>query len=287
MDAHIIIDGVTYELVTAQRNGESYVYRGTESYVRIGRPQWIGELMNRHALLAQAGFPVPRVLAEGDYGDLRYYREQSLGRDKLGTLFKEEWSRGEITDASFDAFLQVAREFTCAQIAAGALLGTTDELAKGIHLDLLLGDMEDDAEALRAAFEAISARLSALPIVACHGDLNPQNMFPDGVIDFEDMFSGPLGYDQISALATTELNPEGRDHEFPARYRFTEAQKKAYFDTLDPLFVAVALPPLSTFRNDFEFCRAVWAATHMEEWPKTRAWRHERIRTLLDDKLMA
>jgi Ser/Thr protein kinase RdoA (MazF antagonist) len=46
----------------------------------------------------------------------------------------------------------------------------------------------------------IESITKTLPIVWNHGDHNPYNIFTDGLIDLEDSFDGPLGYDTITAL---------------------------------------------------------------------------------------
>jgi len=261
----------------------SGVYRGADGYLRIGSRSTIASLLARHQMLAAAGFPVARIIRSGEHEGLSYYVEASLGEERLGIRFRREWEGEGVSTESFDSFVEMTLRFSEAQIAAGALLGDST-LRSGINLDTALSEAETDSALIEARFLSAARRLERLPIVACHGDYNPQNILPQGVIDLEDMFAGPLGYDQVSGIYTTELNPVGA-YEFPARYRFSDVQVEAYYAALDALFGEHSLPPLSSFRRDLEFCRAVWAATRMHEWPKTEEWRYAHLRGFFDDTI--
>lgn len=284
METELTIGAKTFRRLIIQR-GESAVYRGEGAYLRIGEPARMQELLRRHELLLAAHYPVAAILERGEHGPSSYFIEESLGDERFGLRFRREWEAGAVSDEAFDAFLEMTLRFTRAQMRAGALLGP-GALRAGINLTEALRDAPNDAARIEARIAAAERRLSQMPIVACHGDFNPQNMLPRGTIDFEDMFAGPLGYDQVSGIYTTELNPEG-DYEFPARYRFTGEQISAYYAALDDLFTSLSVPSLSSMRRDLEFCRAVWAATRMRDWPKTQAWRYRHLGAFFDDTIPA
>jgi hypothetical protein len=93
-------------------------------------------------------------------------------------------------------------------------------------------------------------------------------MYENGIIDLEDSFYGPLGYDVISALRTIEWSPEMKSFEFYAHYRFSEEQKKAYLK---------AFRAIAPHAEDLAFCRAVWLSSGMQAWPRIQQWRFEKL----------
>ena len=286
-NAHVererIIGESAFQRVSRARAGVA-VYRGSRGYARIGAPDAVRALKARHRAFAAAGFPVASIKEEGTQDGEDFYIEASLGAERLGIRFRREWEAGMIPDSTFEIFMAIMLEITAAQISAGSLFGRSD-LAAGIHLEEISSVQPEDARRLRARFDLAMHRLASMPVVACHGDLNPQNMFADGIIDFEDAFAGPLGYDQVSAIYTTELNPVGAQYEFPAHYRFSADQISRYYRAIDERFVAAGSPALSTVRRDLEFCRSVWAAHGMDAWPQTQAWRFRHLEMFLDDTI--
>jgi len=149
------------------------------------------------------------------------------------------------------------------------------EFAKGIHLDTLCEELPEYVSRIRAIFEIIKQKLSVLPFVVTHGDFNPHNLYPAGVIDFEDSFRGPFGYDLVGALAHIDYYPDSTDFEFFAKYRFSEDQKRQYFKAFDRICTEANLPLLSEFKNEFEFSRAVWLLILMHKWPKLQKFRYD------------
>ena len=285
VDSERTIGETTFQRVSRARAGVA-VYRGAGGYARVGAPDVVRELKARHRAFAAAGFPVASIIDEGTQDGEEFYVESSLGPERLGIRFRREWAAGAIPDGTFDIFMRIVLKTTDAQISAGSLFGHS-ALAAGIRVDEIRSKQPGFMQRIRARFDLAQRRLASVPVVACHGDLNPQNLFADGIIDVEDAFAGPLGYDQVSAIYTTELNPIGMQYEFPAHYRFSAEQIAQYYRVIDERFVAAGAPALSAVRRDLEFCRSVWAAHGMEAWPQTRAWRYRHLETFLDDTIAA
>jgi hypothetical protein len=108
-----------------------------------------------------------------------------------------------------------------------------------------------------------------------HGDLGPANIYPLGVIDFEDTASGPIGFDAASAIMTTEWFPQSRDYEFFERARFSTAQVEEYLAHCDRILTGAGLPKLSDSFDCFAFFRAAWLTANMQEWPKLQKYRYD------------
>jgi aminoglycoside phosphotransferase (APT) family kinase protein len=167
--------------------------------------------------------------------------------------------------------------FAYAQLTTAAGSPSKDALAEAIRLASLKKEIGEHAKALQKEFDAVAERLQTYPSVVTHGDLNPSNMYPQGVIDLEDSFEGPLGFDVVSVLMTQEWFPDGA-YEFVSKYRMSEAQKFQCIAQCDALYARAGFPPLSHAYRDLSFCRAVWLCAGMNEWPNIQKWRFEKFK---------
>jgi Ser/Thr protein kinase RdoA (MazF antagonist) len=268
MSEMLIIGGRSFELLGLQRGGAA-VYRGEGEYLRIGETRAIERDLALHRAMEKARFPVPSILSDGEMQGKRYFVESSAGTHSFRAIFQEDVdAHRTIKDEHFDAFVAVMKKLHAAQKKNAKGKWSTQEFAEGIRLPELCKELPVHADAIRNRFDAAVKRLETLPRALTHGDCNPANIYERGVIDLEDSFYGPLGYDVASALVTIEWSPELRSYEFFAQYRFSEAQKAAYkksFRSIAPHF------------EDFAFCRAAWLSTGMGAWPRIQQWRFEKF----------
>ncbi len=270
------IDGKTYDLVKEQRGGLS-VYRADDSYARVGAPDKIARTVATHRTMADHGFPIPRVLATGKLNDKDYFVEQSLGEKTFRTLFEEDiTATGRISEERFTEFLRICKHFLENQ-AKATVTADPDNFALGIHLDIIRTELPQYAISLGQKFERICERLANFPYVISHGDFNASNILPLGVIDLEDSFTAPLGFDAVSPISTIEWFPDGTEYEFFARYRFSDSERSAYFAMCDSVSLAAGFPAISPFYDDLAFCRGVWSCVRMHEWPKLQKWRYDKF----------
>lgn len=276
MPQELTIDGRHYTLVRGQRSGVS-VYRGDGEFMRLGPPEEIGRHIGMHAKLAQAGFPVPALISEGLWEDSAFFREISLGEAHFGELFAREYaSANAISDRTFDAFIAVAESFLRAQLRTNGI-GTRADVAHATHVDTLCDEFPQDSSRIQSRFETTMERLAPLPWVITHGDFNPHNMYPGGVIDFEDTFHAPFGYDAVTAIVQIDWFPdEGLPYEYGARYRYAAAQRKRYQDMTECV-AREAGQTLVEYDADFEFLRAAWSTARMGSWPHLQAWRYRKF----------
>jgi hypothetical protein len=228
--------------------------------------------------MVACGFPVARIVAQGEYEDFVYVIEESLGEKHFGDLFAEEVMQyGKISDRSFEGFLRITKAFAQAQLQTRAA-PSPHTFAQGIHLNALLEELPQDAARIQDRFAQAMERLLAFPGVLTHGDFNPHNLYPVGVIDLADSFYGPAGYDLVTNIVHIEYYPTSHDYEFFQGYSFTAEQQRRYFNTVDALYASHGLPKPSAYRADFAFCRAVWLAVRMGTWPKIQQFRYELLR---------
>ncbi|MEO5646128.1 MAG: aminoglycoside phosphotransferase family protein, partial [Candidatus Paceibacterota bacterium] len=253
----------------------SAVYRSVDSYLRIGSPDKIHRDLVLHKNMEKAGFPVARLIEEGEENGEAYFIESSLGDKHFGVLFAEDVARtGSIREETFQQFISICELFARAQLSTRSETKGYAEFAKGIWLGQLCEEMPENAEAIITRFEKLRKHTEQLPFVLTHGDFNPNNLYPGGVIDLEDAFPGPYGYDLVSAISHIESFPTSEGYEYLAKYHFTEAQIQEFSERLNVISKEAGLVPLSEFWNDFEFCRAVWLAADIPNTPKLQQFRY-------------
>ena len=274
----IEVGGQTFSFVTRQRGDISAIYKSKETYIRIGETVKIHRDLALHRTMEAAGFPVAPILAEGQHNNEAYFIEGSLGDEHLGAIFAEDVEKeGLISDENFDHLLNVVGKFARAQLSTVSETRDFDAFSRGIWLKELCDELPEYAERLRARFEKVRGGAGSLPFVLNHGDFNPNNLYPAGVIDLEDSFYGPYGYDLISAISHIDSFPDSSEYEFFAKYRFTPEQKQRYLHNLDTISEEAGFPTPTHSKEDLEFCRAVWLAAGIPHTPKLQKYRYDFV----------
>ncbi len=278
MPPELTIEGKKFTFVVLQRQGETAVYYADNEYLRIGKPEHVKKDLDLHKKMEAFGFPVAPLIAEGELGGMYYFIESSLGDKHLGKLFAHDVEEiGVISEDSFDVFLSVTERFAKAQLKTATNVQSFDEFAEGFQLPIIKKELPAYADAIERRFAGVVERLSRVPFVITHGDYNPNNVYANGVIDLEDSFYAPMGYDLVTAVVHIDYFPDSDAYEYFARYRFTDAQRKQYYERMDGIMHDAGLPSISPHADDFEFARAVWSSVNMAEWPKIQSWRYERF----------
>lgn len=278
----IQVDGVTYRFVTRQRADTTAIYKSENAFLRIGDASKIRDDLSLHLKMVNLGFPVSKIISSGHLGDEDYFTESSLGENHLGELFaKDVEQHGVIRDGTFEKFVKVASSFARAQLETQTLDTNFEGFSRGILLDALCEELPDWSARISARFHAASERLSKMPFVLSHGDFNPNNLYPDGVIDLEDSFYGPFGYDLIGSICHIDSFPDSQEFEFYAKYRFTTKQKEDFLIAMDSICAENNVPEISRCASDYEFCRAVWLAAKIPHVPKLQSFRYDLIKKLV------
>lgn len=133
-----------------------------------------------------------------------------------------------ISDATYDDFLKTYQMFMSAQLCERETPQVPAVLSERIHLDQITAELPEDAKRINSKYHDAVDRLQIFPIGVCHGDLNPFNLLRDGVIDFENAFSGPIVYDTLGLIATDKFFPESSEYEFSKMYAFSKEQERIY-----------------------------------------------------------
>lgn len=278
MPEKIELEGTTFEFVKGQRDGNSAVYKSTDSYLRIGLAAKIHSDLALHKRVESAGFPVARLITEGELNGRSYFVESSVGDKTLSAAFAEETElTGTISKESFYQFLSITDQFARAQLRTQTPDRNFEGFADGVHLDILCQELPEHAEKIQSRFREIQERTTKLPFVISHGDFNPHNLYPRGAIDLEDSYHAPFGHDLIGGIVSIDYFPDSQEFEYFAKYRFSEEQRTQYFTLLDEICDEHNLPRLSDFQSDFEFTRATWLLVRMHKWPKIQKFRYDKF----------
>lgn len=272
----ITLDSIPYTLVKIQRGGLTAIYTNTNTFLRIGQSSRIQNNLTLHQSMTDAGFPVPEIIKNGTYLGMDYFIESSLGTHTFAQMFNQDIVlNGTISNAHFEKFLSVTKELMTAQLRTAHYRSITESFAQSINLNTLCEELPNYAHTIRKKFHESIRRLSVLPIVLTHGDFNPHNSFPEGIIDFTDSFPGFFGYDALGVLVHNDYFPTNPDYEYTQEYFFTETQKNTYRDFVDTFSYEHNLPKLSSFIHNVEFCKAVWLLVGIHAWPKLQQYRYD------------
>lgn len=166
------------------------------------------------ALLADAGVPVPRVLAAGC--GRGWMLVQDLGERTLADLGDRPWS--ELAPYFEDAAAVAARIAALPPAVVRELNPPLDgalmrrELLQTRELFLEPEGLVPPAADLDGALDRLCGELAAEPPVPCHRDYMARNLVPAGpgrvaVLDHQDLRLGPPAYDLASLLNDTLFPP--------------------------------------------------------------------------------
>lgn len=277
MEERVVVEGKNFELVSRQRSAAG-VYRAGDEYLRIGPPEQIAKDLDMHRVMEWAGYPVAKILSEGAYEGRRYFIEESLGETFRIRFTREYEATGAVSDSSFRGLIAAVGRYLEPQRKA-IVVADPVQFAKGIHLEVLKQELPKYAPAIQARFEESMREIADFPYVISHGDLNPSNISEAGVLDLEDSFPAPLGFDIASVLSTNEWFPVSGDYEYLAKWRINEDQKDIYITECDAHLTRAGHTGFRAKYKDFEFCRVIWMVVRMHKTPKIQAWRYEKLIT--------
>ncbi len=280
----IELKGETFALVRRRQNG-SAVYANSErtAYLRLGQEQEIKRELNVRKNLLANSFPIAECISEGDFDGKSYWIERSLGNYHFGDLFfKDIRGYGSIREETFNDFLNVLKRFRDAQERTIVLEPVRSDFLKDlIDFDGLSKDSALGLELLAPAWEKMLGVFEKMPSCLTHGDLLPNNLFHVGVIDFEGVQTGVVGYDMVSALTKSFWFPKEEGYEQRRKYWFSEAQITQLQDALSVYSTQEHEWDLSKFADELFLLRGLWWTSRNDKWPKIQRWRFERMSELL------
>lgn len=283
--AVIEIESETFTHVKDRRHGTS-IYVGTDGskYLRIGQPNEVKNELGLHKRLLDKGFPIASIVAEGSLGELNYWIEESLGKTTFGERFdKEMIETGQISDESFNQFLSIIIRFRAAQestIECGQI--DSNVLAKNVGLHRLIADLPFENEKIMKAWEKISRDLENAPVCFTHGDFLPNNVLEKGIIDLEDYFFGPIGYDVLNPVTTPYWFPKEPVQGFQRWSWFSESQLNQYLEAVNTYEFQGNTWSIKDFFDPLFLLKAIWWVSGNGKSSHLHLWRNQRLLILMD-----
>lgn len=278
----ITIRGIRYSLVRKRERQNLSIYRASRTYLRIGPVKLIARERRRSEAFIRAHFPAPHIITYGTRGKQSYFVERSLGTAQFGKRFIRDCERsGRISAQNMASFLRIVSRYADAQLSVRRKKRDWSAFGRSVHLPILQKELPAKSVRLRRAYARATERLSLFPFVLSHGDFNPHNIFPRGVIDMEQVSYAPAGYDLITALVHIDTFPNETSYEYHRLYSFTQSQKNSYLAMIDQRCVSVGLPPPSQYLKEFRFCRMLWSAARMQRYPRLQKWRYRLLDSMV------
>jgi len=281
----VIIDGTCFTLVLERQRGVGlYADANRSRYLRIGDAAFVLKELGFHKRLERMGFPVAKILREGEYQGDKYWIEESLGDSHFTERFERDVREaGEISDTSFARWLRHVTAFANAQARGSELRAVNlDALARYVGVEGMQEERPELRAAIREGFQKASKRIAEWPTCLTHGDLTSHNILDNGVIDFGDHFEGPLGYDVVTAITVPFWFSPDPSFEIIQRYRFSPGKIETYLNAFRVLETPAGTFTLDDAFDDLFFLKANWWSVKNQQMPKLQEWRYTLFQGILE-----
>jgi hypothetical protein len=178
-------------------------------------------------------------------------------------------------------FVDVCAKFLKVQVKTLTSEKNWQEFEHGFNLDLIYEELPDCKLQIEKKWKQVRDNLNVFPFAIAHGDFTTHNIYPTGIIDLEDSFSAPFGYDIGAIVRMSEWFPESKDYEVFRLYNFSEQQMINFREVMDEICIKHNLPKISDYIDDFNFAKGVWFAVRMDRTPKLRQFRYNLLKKLI------
>ncbi|MBV2355988.1 aminoglycoside phosphotransferase family protein [Streptomyces sp. J2-1] len=229
---------------TADADGTVYVSADGTRYRRTGGAALRGEAAFQQ-MAAALGYPVPRVLQQGELGDGTFFAdEESLGRQSLHEKALSLLDGGRVLpDQVVDQLAEVSSRLLSAQAAHPVEAGP-DALRQWVEQagwtnNVFAENPDLDTPRTHAALARAADDLTGMPLAWGHLDYGLPNVLPAGVIDWQHHGVTPLGYDVAPALEVIPFKGGAKG------YTATPDQRTRYLGVLDAAALSAGSPPIS------------------------------------------
>lgn len=203
-------------------------------FARIGPKQSALEEQIHTVSLHERGFPVARVLSSGPRGaDEWFFTEESLGDKTFHVQFAEEYEAdGSVSGKTFARYLRILDEYVAAQYSPANRTNIPAEefVQNTIPDERIIANYQacgGDVARYHEAVARATDKLSGSPMGVLQLDLNPSNVLERGIIDFELVGYGPLGYDSSMASLWHRWFTSDQSSRYRIAYKLSEEQVSA------------------------------------------------------------
>jgi len=286
------IKGQIFEVVKPTRLLNGMVLKSGNTYARVGEKQPTMAEQIHSVSLFNRGFPVPTVLDSGELPDNKwYFTETSLGTDTFHKQFTNEYqATGEITSQTFSKYLDVVTKYASAQsdnknkttVSPKDFIDTLLPQERVLPNYCYFGyNQEDYLRALQLAAD----KLSSASMGVIQHDMNPFNVLENGVIDFELVGYGPVGFDTLMSVRWSSGWFTDYPSRCPVAYKLSAEQIRANDTIVDETAVNSGRTLPSSYMQEFLLLKSAWAASELNapdpNWPADKlAFRNYRANVL-------
>ena len=255
-----IMDG-KFRFVQERLQGGA-VYKSEKEYLRLGERVVTMTEEVQTVALGRKGFPVAEVTGHGEIDGNWYFTETSLGNDHFGNIFRRDYEKGgQVSEANFLKFMAVMGLYTRASFGTKNRTLHRESL-RDISLFRETRDQYPiDPDLMDKLIVKAGKRLVDMPNGIICGDLGPFNILPGGVIDFEFLHTGPLGYDVMMVPTIGYYFPKVPGFKRKQLFAFSSDQLARYYEMVQQEAQSAGISDPTEFFNEFIFLKTVWAAS--------------------------
>lgn len=272
--APITINGELFDVVKPTRLLPGMVLKSQtrDVYARLGPKESALEEQIHTVSLHERGFPVARVLDSGEYGeDQWYFIEESLGEQPFHIQFASEYKEsGEVSEATFTKYRNVMQRYIDAQFSRHNRSSITAKefIESTIPDNLIVANYATcgkDVTRYQQAIALATKRLANAPMGVLQYDLNPFNILDGGMIDFELVGYGPLGYDTLLVSLWHRWFSNDTSSRYHVAYYLSESQ----INTIAAMVGAAAeqggLSDSRQYMQEFLLIKSAWGFSSLQD----------------------
>ncbi|HUY53134.1 MAG TPA: NUDIX domain-containing protein [Candidatus Dormibacteraeota bacterium] len=288
----LLIEGKSFNVIKDKRIREGMVLQSDGVFARLG-PKEIVEDERIHTLsLYNRGFPVPKILSSGIYDKkYTYFLESSLGDSTFHELFVNDFNKhGKILDETFEKYQKIIEKYLNAQMKKANLSSVTPRqfIESFCPNERILANYEYfkyDTTKLQKAIDKIMSKLESSNMGILQYDLNPYNILPNGIIDFELVGYGPIGFDAMMSTRWSFAWFPNYPARYTMQYRLTNKQIKMNDQLITNIAKRHGLEDPCKHLQEFLVLKGAWALSDFDfpqpDWPADRiAFRGFRAKLL-------
>jgi hypothetical protein len=288
----IKLGNTIFEVIKPSRLREGMVLKSGNLYARLGPKASTLEEQIHTVSLRDRGFPAPEVIDSGPYGeDWWYFTEKSVGENTFHSIFSDEFqAHDEVSELSYSKYLKVIEQYLQAQVAevSRSNISPHEFVADVIPSNRVLPNYTFfgfDFSPYEQAIKLATERLADAPMGILQYDLNPFNVLEEGVIDFELVGYGPIGYDVLMSTRWAGTWFTNYPSRYPMAYSLSNNQIQKCDELVKGIVTSAGLEDPTHYLEEFLLLKSAWAVSDFDspepDWPQDKiAFRHFRAKLL-------
>lgn len=266
----IVINGEAFDVIKPQRLLPGMVLRSQtrDAFARLGPKESTIEEQIHTVSLRERGFPVARVLDSGTYGENEwFFIEESLGDEPFHVQFVREYEQtGRVSDETFSRYYAILERYIAAQFTADnfTTISPREFVTVAIPDNEIIANYEicgGDSEKYLEALNRVVERLTGTTMGILQLDLNPFNVLDHGIIDFELVGYGPLGYDSLLVSLWHRWFTSDQESRYRVTYRLTTEQIDSIAALVTHAARQIEVDDPQKYMQEFLLIKTAWGFT--------------------------